>query len=36
MVPAGKIWNLTLPPVSASACLEKPCGELLEMDAARP
>ena len=25
MVPAGKIWNLTLPPVSASACLEKPC-----------
>ena len=25
MVPAGKIWNLTLPPVNASACLEKPC-----------
>ena len=25
MVPAGKIWNLTLPPVSKSACLEKPC-----------
>jgi hypothetical protein len=24
MVPAGKIWNLTLPPVSASACLPNP------------
>src|SRR5687767_9054043 len=24
MVPAGKIWNLTLPPVIESTCLEKP------------
>ena len=27
MVPAGKIWNLTLPPVNASACLAKPCAK---------